>query len=127
MEENIFEYASKNKVRFPYKGQVSTEDLWDLSAGQLDAVYKTLNVQKKTTEEDSLLEKKSKEDAELAVKIEIVTHIFKSKMEEQKAKERSAVNAEKKHRLMELIAKKEDDALGEMSVDELKKMLEEVE
>ena len=34
--ENIFEYAVRNKVRFPFKGMISVEDLWDLSLTNLD-------------------------------------------------------------------------------------------
>ena len=41
--ENIFEMATRNKYRFPYKGMISVEDLWDLNQTQLDSIYKALN------------------------------------------------------------------------------------
>lgn len=123
MNINIFEIATKEKYRFPYKGQISVEDLWDLTAAQLDGVYKTLNAEKKTTDEESLLGHKTAADQRLMIRIEIVKHIFAAKQAEADARKRRAENAEKKRRIMELIAAKEDAALGEMPVDELKKML----
>ena len=43
MSTNMFEIAARNKFRFPFKGMISTEDLWDLSVENLDNVFKTLN------------------------------------------------------------------------------------
>ena len=59
---NIFELASNMKFRFPYKGIISTEDLWDLNLDQLDAVYKILNKDVKKSQEESLLYKNTIED-----------------------------------------------------------------
>ena len=73
--EKIFEFATRNKVRFPFKGMISVEDLWDLSLTNLDTIYKTLNKQVKQSEEESLLCTKSNVDAELEVQIAIVKHI----------------------------------------------------
>lgn len=106
---------------------ISVEDLWDLNPNQLDAIYKALNSEKKTTEEDSLLGQRSKEEQTLLTKIEIVKHIFSAKQADAEARKQKAVNDEKKRRIMELIASKEDAALGEKSVDELKKMLSELD
>ena len=39
---NIYAYALKNKLRFPYKEHISTEDLFDLSLDSLNLVYKAL-------------------------------------------------------------------------------------
>lgn len=127
MNTNIFETATKEKYRFPYKGLISTEDLWDLNASQLDGIYKTLNAEKKTTEEDSLLGQHSKEEQMLLMKIEIVKYIFAAKQAEIEVRKQKAVNDDKKRRIMELIASKEDAALGEKSVDDLKKMLAELD
>ena len=127
MNNSIFEIATKEKYRFPYKGQISTEDLWDLTAAQLDTVYKTLNAEKKTTEEDSLLGQRTKEEQKLLNKIELVKYIFAAKQADLEARKQKAVNDEKKRRIMELIASKEDAALGEKSIDDLKKMLSELD
>lgn len=51
----LFEIAIRNKYRFPFKGWISTEDLWDLSVQNLDSIFKTLNKEFKTTGEESLL------------------------------------------------------------------------
>lgn len=46
MEANkMFEVAVRNKFRFPFKGVISVEDLWDLSVQQLDGIFKTLKSQ----------------------------------------------------------------------------------
>ena len=73
--EKMFEYATRNKVRFPFKGLISVEDLWDLSLTNLDSIYKTLNKQVKQSEEESLLNTKATVDKELDVQIAIVKHI----------------------------------------------------
>lgn len=127
MSDNIFEIAAREKYRFPYKGQISAEDLWDLGLPQLDGVFKALNAEKKTTEEDSLLEQRSKEEKTLLNKIELVKHVFYTKTAEAEASRQKAANAEKKRHIMKLIASKEDAALGEKSIDDLKKMLNELE
>lgn len=35
---NIFEAATRYKYRFPFKGMISVEDLWDLKLQDLDSV-----------------------------------------------------------------------------------------
>lgn len=81
---DMFEKAVKGKYRFPYKGQIAVEDLYDLSLGSLDTVFKTLNAEVKKTDEESLLQTKSAEDDILATKIEIVKYIFNEKLEEKR-------------------------------------------
>ena len=68
----MFEEATRKKFRFPYYGTASVEDLWDLSVEDLDEIFKTLNSQRKTINEESLLEVKTEEDRELNTKIEII-------------------------------------------------------
>lgn len=123
---NIFEYATRNKVRFPFKGMISVEDLWDLSLVNLDSIYKMLNKQVKQSEEESLLNTKTNVDTELEVQIAIVKHIVSVKLEEQNAKEQAAAKKAQKQKIMAIIASKEDEALHNSSVDDLKKMLDEL-
>lgn len=124
MTTNIFEYAVRNKIRFPFKGMISAEDLWDLSVENLDSIYKTLNKQVKQSKEESLLNVKTNVDTELEVQIAIVKHIVSVKLEEQEAREKAAAKKAQKQKIMSIIAAKEDEALQNSSVDDLRKMLD---
>ena len=124
---NIFEMATRNKFRFSYKGLISVEDLWDLGQVQLDSIYKNLNKEIKQIQEESLLSAKNSEDAELQAKIDIVKHIFTVKQKEAIQRSIDAENADKKRRIMEILAQKQDDSLMGKSEDELRKMLKELE
>jgi uncharacterized membrane protein len=121
--EKMFEFALKNKVRFPYKGLVSVEDLFDLSVRDLDSIFKTLNAQVKESQEESLLATKTKEDETLAIQIEIVKHIVKTKLDEVETAKQSKELKEKKQKIMEIIAAKQDESLHNASVEELQAML----
>ena len=124
--EKIFEYATRNKVRFPFKGMISVEDLWDLSLTNLDSIYKTLNKQVKQSEEESLLSTKASVDTELEVQIAIVKHIVSVKLSEKEAAEKASAKKAQKQKIMSIIATKQDEALQNSSIDDLKKMLDEL-
>lgn len=120
---NIFEKAAMNKYRFPFKGQISVEDLWDLKLQDLDSVFKQLNKLKKVSEEESLLEVKSAADVELEDKIQIVKFIVKYKQEAALARLTEKENKEYNQKIMAIIEKKQNQALENMSVEELQKHL----
>ena len=124
---NMFEKAVNGKYRFPYKGQIAVEDLYDLPLRSLDTVFKTLNAEVKKTDEESLLQTKSVEDDILATKIEIVKYIFNEKLEEKKNQQEAAERKEKKQKIMQIIATKQDEALQNASVEDLQKMLDELD
>ena len=124
--ENMFEYATRNKVRFPFKGQISVEDLWDLRADDLDTVFKTLNRQVKQSEEESLLVTKTAEDTALDIQIAIVKYIFDIKMQEANARLLDKERKAQKQKIMAILANKQEQELQNKSVDELQKMLEEI-
>lgn len=124
--ENLFESATRSKMRFPFKGMISVEDLWDLSLTNLDSVFKTLNAEVKKSEEESLLNTKSKEDEEISNKIEIVKYIVGVKLDEKKKREDAKKNAEMRQRLLEIKAKRQDAALENMSDEDLDKALAEL-
>lgn len=123
---NIFEAASKNKYRYPYKGTITTEDLWDLTPAQLDIVYKALNKGISEAQVSSLMCKVTEVDAELLNKIEIVKYIFNAKEAEAEARKNDAAKHAKKQRILDILAQKQEDALQNMSEDDLKKMLDEL-
>lgn len=127
MPENIFEYAVENKLRFPYKGSITTEDLYNLSVNELDSIYKNLKREAKKADEDSLLTTQSKEDISLNVKIEIVKAIVTKKLAEIEAKKKARENKEKREKLLEIKAQRENAALENMSDEELDKALAELQ
>lgn len=121
--EKKFEFAVRNKVRFPYRGLITVEDLWDLSVESLDTVYKALNKQKKQADEESLLETKTSEDVMLDTQLAIVKYIFETKVAEINARKSEQERKEYNQKIMAIIASKEEQALQDKSIDELKKML----
>lgn len=123
MEKNIFEYALKSKFRYPFKGQINTEDLFDLQPTALNTIFKTLVKQAKSVEEESLLDVPSKEDKDLAIKIEIVKTIFAEKNATAEAQKKAAETKLRNQRILDIIARKEEADLESKSIDELKEML----
>ena len=123
--EKLFETASKMKVRFNYRGVITTEDLWDLDVKALDYIYKQLMVAKKESETESLLEEK-KTNPILEVQIEIVKHIFNVKVEERKAAELQAENAAKKQKILSILARKQDAELESKSAEELEQLIKDL-
>lgn len=123
--ENIFINASRKKYRFNYKGSITTEDLWDLPVTELDKIYKSLRAKAKmAADEESLLTEKSAADTELMEQIEIVKYIVSTKVAETEARKSAQAKAQQKQRILDLIAKKQDEELEGKSVDELLAMLE---
>ena len=126
MAKNIFKYAAKNALRFPYKGQASVEDLFNLSMDELNVIYKTLKKQQKTDAGESLIDNKTPLDTELDIKIEIVTEIFNDKKAAaDKAKKASAKKAQTQ-KILAIMSQKKDEALNAMSIDELQAQLDEL-
>ena len=126
MENNmgmIYEAAIRNKYRFPYKGMITIEDLWDLNFTALDNIYKSLNSEKKQDSEDSLITPVVA-NTEIENKIAIVKYVYEVKKAEADARKLASENRKKKERIMEIIANRQDAALQNMSDDELKAMLE---
>lgn len=127
MVENIFEFAVENKLRFPYKGSVSVEDLYDLTTVELDSIYKTLRREVKKANEESLLETKSDDDVVLSVKIEIIKRIVAKKLAQVEARNKAIRDKEQKNKILAIISQKQDEDLHNKSVEDLQKMLNDLD
>jgi N-acetylmuramic acid 6-phosphate (MurNAc-6-P) etherase len=123
--EKMFEIAARQKIRFPFKGLISVEDLWDLSLENLDSIYKVLNSQLKQVKEESLLQVRNAQDKELDVKIEIIKYIVQIKQQEAQARLKAKERKEKNAKIMEIIATKKDQDMQNKSIAELEAMLNE--
>lgn len=122
--EKIFEQATRMKVRFNHKGICSVEDLWDMPLSAIDAIFKGLNRESKAQSEESLLETKTAANADLDLKIAIVKHVVKTRLEEKAIQEQAKSNADRKNTILGIIAEKQNESLRNMSIDELTKLVQ---
>lgn len=123
---NIFQYAAKHKLRFPYKGSITVEDLYALPVEELDKIYKVLKREAKAADEESLLEA-NKKDKDLEVKIEIIKNIVEEKQIAAEKAKKAVETKAKKQRIMEAIAKKDEEAMDSATKEELQQMLAELD
>lgn len=123
---NIFEIASRSKFRYPYKGFITTEDLWDLSPAQLDVVYKALNKELAETKEVSLMHNVTDKEKDIQVKLDIVLYIYNYKEQMVTNARMELERSAKKQRILDILARKQEDTLEHMSEDDLKKMLDDL-
>lgn len=120
---DIFKYAIKNKLRFNYKGVCTVEDLYDIPLTSLDMMYGELKKQQKNFGEDSLLNKKSSEEKEVGIKIEIIENIVADRLADIDKAKKAQQTRERNRRIAQIIADKEDAALNDMSLEDLRAML----
>lgn len=119
---SIYKQALRKNLRFDFKGLRSTEELLELTVEQLDSVFQVLNAQRKTKSEESLLSTQNTETAELDLKLEIIRDIVSTLLQEKAEREELANKAARKQRVLETIARKKDDALGNLSLEELEEL-----
>ena len=120
---NIWVECLKNKFRFEFKGLISTEDLFDLTLADLDAIYKNLKKEEKDLQGDSLLDNdENPKVREVEVKIEIVKAIFEMKKAEIARAEKALANKAQKDKILAIIEDKENQELSEKSIDELREI-----
>lgn len=119
----MFEKATRLKLRFNFRGLIGVEELWDLDEKQLNSIFKELNAKLKSQSEESLLDQKTDEDKILELKVSIIRYIVKVKLEERKNRENEALKEANKQKILNIIAKKQDEALENKSIDELMKLV----
>jgi len=132
--EKMFEYASRNKLRFvSSKGTLTVEDLWKLplksnNGIDLDSIAIDLDETMGKQTKSFVVEKsaETKESTDLKVSFEIVKYIIDVRLKEREEQEQVAERKAKKAKILELIANKQDEAIANKSVEELTKMLEDL-
>lgn len=122
----MFEVATRKRLRFNFRGQISVEDLWDLSVENLDSIYRNLKKEEKKEQEESLLKTRTAADQELDIQIELVKYIVETKLAEQKARVDAKEKKAQKDKILSIIAEKKDAALKDMNVEDLEKMVKDL-
>jgi len=125
--EKLFEMATRSKLRFPStKGELSVEDLWDLSDKDLDVVYKNLKDQEVKSSEESLLDD-ANVDPKLTAAIGIVKYIFITKRNERLTEKERINKKLTQRKYIDALSKKQDEAIEKMSEAELRAMIDSLE
>ena len=130
---NLFEQASRDKLRFSTnKGDLTVEQLWDLPLQStrgglsLDAVARSVNAKLKAVSEESFVSTTSNPEKALHERgLDILKHIIAVRQEENAKKRTDTERAAEKERLLSLLDKKRDEALGQLSEDDIKARLAE--
>ena len=128
----MFEKASRLKLRIGTpSGVITAEDLWDLpltsKTGQtnLDDIARNLSRQVSAAEE-SFVDKPATKDPTLTLGFEIVKRVIEVRLEERDAAKAAKAKADRKTRILEIMAAKQDDSLKEASMEELEAMLKDL-
>lgn len=128
---NIFKKAAANKLRFTSSsGSISVEDLFDLpltsaKSASLDQVARNISKELKGQEEESFVEVSSNPlKAVLELKLEIVKEVIADRKALNEARVLAAEKADKKQKILAIMASKQDEALQGMSLEDLEKELE---
>lgn len=126
---NIFEEASRQKLRFPtVKGNLTVEQLWDLPLDKTEVnLYQlaselVVEVQSKPEKELSFFKKATTKNKLAELKFNIVKHIVTTRVAEIEEKEQEEVIKSEIAEIDKLIAAKTQEAKASLSVDELIKM-----
>ena len=131
MTATIFERATKKKLRFESPvGLLSVEDLWDLplttrsaNKASLDDLAKNVNRKIKENDEESFVVKKTAANSDLNLRMDIVKHIIEIRMAEAEAADQARKDKAREQKILEILAKKEDEDLENMSKEQLEALL----
>lgn len=120
----MFEKATKLKLRFESsKGQLSVEQLWDLpltskTGDSLDTLAIKYSKLVKEDEVESFVET-VKKDTTNALRLDILKHIIKVKLDEKADAEKQFADKSEKERLMAILARKQNAKDEDLSVEDL--------
>lgn len=126
---NIFEIATREAFRFKgSNGLLSVEDLWDLplqsqTKTNLDGLAQALDLQIKEAQANTksfVTPEKSSVDETLVIKLEVLKHIIGVKVAERDAAATARRKSEEKQKLLALLDRKENEALDNLTAEEIK-------
>ncbi len=129
--QNIFEYATRNKLRFAsVRGTLTVEQLWEVPLRSrepdfnLNAIAKTANKALQEISEENFVETtKTSVHTRCEIALEIIKYVIEVKLaEEETAKNRAAKKLEKE-KLLAILAEKQDGKLSELTEKELQKRI----
>jgi uncharacterized protein YfeS len=129
----MFEKAARKKLRYDTSvGSLSVEDLWDLpltskrGGANLDDIARHLHKQLKSGDDVSFVEPDRKSDETVQLAFDVVKHVIDTKLVENKAALEAKDRADKKQKILAIMADKQDESLKSMSLDDLQNLVAEM-
>lgn len=124
----LFELATRQKLRFASpKGLLTTEDLWDLPMTgntSLDTVSKLANRDVKVSAEESFVVDATPVNDIAVLKLDVLKHIIAVRKAEQAARMAAQEKADRRRKLLDLLAEKDNEKDAAMTREEILKELE---
>ena len=127
---NVFEYATRNKIRFhSSRGELTLEQLWDVplrsaDGFDLNAVAKNANKALKEVFEESFVEtKKTTLHVRLEITLDVVKNVIDAKLADEEAAKRRAANRVEKEKLLAILSEKQDGKLSELTEKQLRQRI----
>lgn len=126
---DLFAFATRNKLRFPISGSISVEDVWDLplkakreGSPSLDELAQTLDDAVQTLPRRSFVDDSegTSEKSVAQLKLDLVLFVIDVKKREAAGKQAAVVRESQARQLDELIARKQNQELEGKSVEELR-------
>lgn len=105
------------------KGMLTTEELFGLSLKDLNESAMAYDEKLSLLAKKSFLTEYSKEDTETKEKLEILVDIINGRLEENKAAAEAKATKEHNEKIMRKILEKQEQALDNLSIEELKAQL----
>ena len=120
----MYKKALKMKLRFATtKGKLTTEDLFDLSLTDLNNIAIALDKKLSETPRRSFISDITPDTEEDELRFNIVKDVINTKLVERSNAQNAKAKAAEKAQLLEILHRKENQALENLSVDELKAKL----
>lgn len=124
----IYREATRRKLRYPFNGRITTEDLWDLNLEQLNQVYADLAKEREAHSAHTLFQSTGtatdKDTRDLEIKIEIVRDIFATKQAEIERRKLQRDNLKQREKLLDILAQKQNEELMSKTPDEIQAMID---
>lgn len=119
-----YKLATKLKLRFLCpKGNLTAEQLWDLTIDELDELAVSLDTEHKTSGKKSFIGRSSEKDKTIKLKFDVVLDVLNTKAEEEEAATQAYEDKQFNEKLLTMIVEKQDESLKGKTVKQLQAMM----
>lgn len=127
MSTNNFLLASKIRLRFlTNQGELSAEQLWQLSITKLAELIRKLKKELKNDNDDDLSfldESTKKVDTIAKLRFDVAKEIYLDRMDDLNAAKKISEDKAHNAKILEIIRNKKDQEMNDKSIEDLEKML----